>query len=348
MSHGPAQNDSRKLREAEPVRDQGQADRAGHEDVERATQSAILNAGRGNPNWIATTPREAFFLLGQFAITRAGAAMELPPTSAGCRKRRASRGRLDGVAGASTPTCPGATLLAAMVPLRGEDVQVRPRHVRPRAGRTRIIGDNYPVPDRMLRAQRAHRARVPAVGDVREPAAGRHVRSLRGRGRHGGDVLHLQVAEGQPPAAPRRHHRARHADLHALHRDDRTSRTTTSRWSTSRRRRRTASSSPTRRSKKLEDPKIKAFFLVNPGNPPPWRCSQETIGKLVEAGEDEAARPDAPHRRRVRHLRARTSGRCSASCRRTRSASTPTRSTSAARAGGSASSRSTRTTSSTR
>ncbi len=28
----------------------------------------MLNAGRGNPNWIATTPREAFFLLGQFAL----------------------------------------------------------------------------------------------------------------------------------------------------------------------------------------------------------------------------------------------------------------------------------------
>lgn len=27
----------------------------------------LLNAGRGNPNWTAPTPREAFFLLGQFA-----------------------------------------------------------------------------------------------------------------------------------------------------------------------------------------------------------------------------------------------------------------------------------------
>jgi len=29
----------------------------------------FLNAGRGNPNWVATTPREAFFLLGQFGLT---------------------------------------------------------------------------------------------------------------------------------------------------------------------------------------------------------------------------------------------------------------------------------------
>ena len=27
-----------------------------------------LNAGRGNPNWIATAPREAFFLIGTWAV----------------------------------------------------------------------------------------------------------------------------------------------------------------------------------------------------------------------------------------------------------------------------------------
>ena len=34
----------------------------------RKSTHIMLNAGRGNPNWIATTPREAFFLLGQFAL----------------------------------------------------------------------------------------------------------------------------------------------------------------------------------------------------------------------------------------------------------------------------------------
>ena len=28
----------------------------------------ILDAGRGNPNWTAATPREAFFTFGQFAV----------------------------------------------------------------------------------------------------------------------------------------------------------------------------------------------------------------------------------------------------------------------------------------
>ncbi len=44
----------------------------------RATQAAYLNAGRGNPNWIATEPRSAFFLLGQFAVTESQRVMDLP------------------------------------------------------------------------------------------------------------------------------------------------------------------------------------------------------------------------------------------------------------------------------
>ena len=34
----------------------------------KAATHKFLNAGRGNPNWVATTPREAFFLLGQFGL----------------------------------------------------------------------------------------------------------------------------------------------------------------------------------------------------------------------------------------------------------------------------------------
>ena len=40
--------------------------------------------------------------------------------------------------------------------------------------------------------------------------------------------------------------------------------------------------------KKLEDPKIRAFFVVNPGNPTGVALSKETIGKIA-AGEDQAS-----------------------------------------------------------
>ncbi|MFD0882601.1 aspartate 4-decarboxylase, partial [Variovorax dokdonensis] len=34
----------------------------------KAAAKSYLNAGRGNPNWVATEPREAFFTLGHFAV----------------------------------------------------------------------------------------------------------------------------------------------------------------------------------------------------------------------------------------------------------------------------------------
>src|SRR5215475_2012594 len=37
-------------------------------DTAKASALQMLNAGRGNPNWIATEPREAFFLFGKFAL----------------------------------------------------------------------------------------------------------------------------------------------------------------------------------------------------------------------------------------------------------------------------------------
>src|SRR2546430_14382916 len=62
----------------------------------RTTQSAFLNAGRGNPNWIATTPREGYFLLGQFAITESKRVMEHPAGIGGEAPRAGDGGRLGG------------------------------------------------------------------------------------------------------------------------------------------------------------------------------------------------------------------------------------------------------------
>src|SRR3954465_10060887 len=36
---------------------------------QKAATHKFLDAGRGNPNWVATTPREAFFTLGRFALS---------------------------------------------------------------------------------------------------------------------------------------------------------------------------------------------------------------------------------------------------------------------------------------
>jgi aspartate 4-decarboxylase len=114
----------------------------------KAAQVAYLNAGRGNPNWIATEPRSAFFLLGQFAISESQRTMSLPAGVGGMAKAPGIAARLsawlDDHAGA-----PGVPLLQKAVPWAIERFAFEPDafvHELVDA----ILGDNYPVPDRML------------------------------------------------------------------------------------------------------------------------------------------------------------------------------------------------------
>src|SRR6266487_2182566 len=80
----------------------------------RTTQSAFLNAGRGNPNWIATTPREGFFLLGQFAITETKRVMEHAAGIGGMPQAKDIAARLDSWV-AKHKDMPGAEFLSSMV-----------------------------------------------------------------------------------------------------------------------------------------------------------------------------------------------------------------------------------------
>src|SRR4029079_662085 len=77
--------------------------------------TSYLNAGRGNPNWVATEPREAFFLLGQFAITQCKRVLDLPPGVGGMPKAPGIAGRLEAWLGRHQDM-PGAPFLQAMVP----------------------------------------------------------------------------------------------------------------------------------------------------------------------------------------------------------------------------------------
>src|SRR6266446_4817538 len=81
----------------------------------RTTQSAFLNAGRGNPNWIATTPRDGFFLLGQFALTESRRVMDHPAGIGGMPQAAGIAGRFDAWM-AKHEDEPGAEFLRAMVP----------------------------------------------------------------------------------------------------------------------------------------------------------------------------------------------------------------------------------------
>src|SRR5690348_6204566 len=81
----------------------------------RTTQSAFLNAGRGNPNWIATTPREGYFLLGQFAITESKRVMEHDAGVGGMPQAHGIASRIEAWL-LTQRDMPGASFLSAMVP----------------------------------------------------------------------------------------------------------------------------------------------------------------------------------------------------------------------------------------
>ena len=253
----------------------------------RTTQSAFLNAGRGNPNWIATTPREGFFLLGQFAVTESRRVMEHPAGLAGMPQPQGIAGRLDAWL-AKHADMPGASFLASMVPFAVKTFGFEPDAFVHELVDS-IIGDNYPVPDRML----VHNERIVheylqwAMCGSPRPAGKFDLYAVEGgtaamcyifkslkanRLLHAGDTIAL----GTPIFTP--YIEMTHLEDYALN---------------------VVNIQATRENlfqltdaevKKLEDPKIKAFFLVNPGNPTGVALSVESIGKIASLVKTK--RPD--------------------------------------------------------
>jgi aspartate 4-decarboxylase len=114
----------------------------------KASQIAYLNAGRGNPNWLATEPRSAFFLLGQFAITESQRTMQRPAGLGGMAKAPGIAARLASWLEAHADM-PGAALLRDVIPWTVKRFEFDADAFVHELVDS-ILGDNYPVPDRML------------------------------------------------------------------------------------------------------------------------------------------------------------------------------------------------------
>lgn len=108
----------------------------------------FLNAGRGNPNWTASTPREAFFTLGHFAVYQSKKYW-CENDLAGMPSKNGIYDRYKEYA-ASHRKEPGIDLLNDII-----DYGITEHDFNPDEWvfelTDGIIGDNYPVPDRMLR-----------------------------------------------------------------------------------------------------------------------------------------------------------------------------------------------------
>src|SRR6266850_5181488 len=253
----------------------------------RTTQTAFLNAGRGNPNWIATTPREGFFLLGQFAITESKRVMEHPAGLGGMPAAQGIANRLAAYL-SQHKDMPGAEFLAAMVPFAVKLFGFEPDALVHELVDS-IIGDNYPVPDRMLvhNERITHEYLMWAMCGSPKPKGKFDLYAVEGgtaamcyifkslkanRLLKPGDTIALATPIFTP------YIEMTHLEDYALN---------------------VVNIQATQENKfqftdaelkKLENPTIKAFFLVNPGNPTGVALGKETIGKLANLVKTK--RPD--------------------------------------------------------
>ncbi|HXO68206.1 MAG TPA: bifunctional aspartate transaminase/aspartate 4-decarboxylase [Bradyrhizobium sp.] len=253
----------------------------------KTSQSAFLNAGRGNPNWISTTPREGFFLLGQFAITESKRVMEQSPGVGGMPQAKGIAARLDAWLAAHNDM-PGAEFLPAMVKFAIKTFKFDPDAFVHELVDS-IIGDNYPVPDRMLvhNERIVHEYLMWAMCGKPHPSGKFDLYAVEGgtaamcyifkslkanRLLFPGDTIAL----GTPIFTPY---------LEMTHLEDYDLKMVPIRAPQENRFQYTDEEIA-----KLEDPKVKAFFIVNPANPSGMAMDRKTIAKIVNLVKTK--RPD--------------------------------------------------------
>ncbi|NOV25185.1 bifunctional aspartate transaminase/aspartate 4-decarboxylase [Cupriavidus necator] len=247
----------------------------------------MLNAGRGNPNFLATVPRHGFWQLGLFAMRESERSFSYMPEGVGGFPRREGiEERFDLFAREFADT-PGVKFLAGAV-----------SYVRDQLGLSAgdflyemcegILACNYPVPDRMLRLSETIVSQY-----IRKEMIGNHpfigefdLFAVEGgtaamtylfntiRENHllkAGDTIALGMPIFTPYIEIPELNDYQLVELSVDADPD-------SRWQYSK-----------AQLDKLRDPKVKAFFLVNPSNPPSVRMSDESLEYLASIVE---ARPD--------------------------------------------------------
>lgn len=116
----------------------------------RKTSAIFLNAGRGNPNWIAVEPRKAFFLLGEFAMEESQRVWQKPEIGiTGMPAVAGSGDRLRAFLAANASK-EGAALLSQtldyLVNEKGADADAVAQEWA-----SSMVADTYPTPDRILK-----------------------------------------------------------------------------------------------------------------------------------------------------------------------------------------------------
>ncbi|MGJ7509836.1 bifunctional aspartate transaminase/aspartate 4-decarboxylase [Variovorax sp. GT1P44] len=252
----------------------------------KSSALAYLNAGRGNPNWVATEPREGFFTLGQFAVQETKRVMDVSPGIGGMPRVEGCADRLQAWL-AMHEDLPGVDFLKRMVPWAVLKFGFKPDAFVGELVDS-IIGDHYPVPDRML----VHNEIIvreylqwAMCGDPR-PKGTFELYAVEGgtaamcytfkalknnRLLNAGDTIALGVPIFTP-YLEMPHLEDYDLNIVSIHAPQENRFQFTD-----------------EELDKLLDPKIKAFFVVNPGNPSAMALSESVIKKI---GEILKKRPD--------------------------------------------------------
>lgn len=118
-------------------------------DQQKKPVKTMLNAGRGNPNWTATTPREAFFTLGQFGIEESKRVMNKPSGLSGIPQINGIAKRFEDFL-EKNKQLPGIDLLKGLYNYGVKKHNFTPDNWIFELAEG-IIGDQYPSPVRMLK-----------------------------------------------------------------------------------------------------------------------------------------------------------------------------------------------------
>jgi aspartate 4-decarboxylase len=261
-------------------------------ETEKEGQYPMLNAGRGNPNWLATTPREAFATLLTFAINDTRRGIDIPDfgrmhEKAGIAKRYTAF--LD-----ANKNAPGAKLLREAFDYGVKTLKFDPDTYAHELAEG-IIGDMYPVPGRMLRCTEriVHEYLVKEMCAGKAPAGKFDLFAVEGGTAamcylfdsmmvngllRRGDTIALGVPTFQPyieiPTLDRYKFKVVNIDAGKELRAD-----GTHSWQYT-----------DAEIDKLADKRIKVFFLVNPSNPPSYAMKSESMKRLVKLVKTK--RPD--------------------------------------------------------
>ncbi|WP_437883103.1 bifunctional aspartate transaminase/aspartate 4-decarboxylase [Pseudomonas sp. LRF_L74] len=239
----------------------------------------ILNAGRGNPNFLATTPRHGFFQFGLFAMTESERSFIYMDGVGGFPQREGIEARFEIFTRAHEGQ-PGIRFIEAAV-----------SYVRDQLGLSggdfiyemceAILGCNYPVPDRMLRlseiivGQYIHQEMIgthPFVGrfDMYAVEGGTAAMTYLFNSLRENHLLEVgdTIALGMPIFTPYIEiPKLNDYQLVELLIDA----PPENGWQFT-----------NEELQKLLDPKVKAFFLCNPSNPPSVKLSDDVLEAIAD------------------------------------------------------------------